>query len=266
LVCPITMATHCRTHVWETVLAGKWRQIGDASLQDALEAAFSAASDGYQFDARGYAYEIDFGRMVQSNKSTKRERKLRRVLAPAAVPAAPAVAVAAPAGAVPAVVAPPAAVATRCRTKAVGAPVPKAKAVPAPVSSGKPSPAPSAAPAILASAVPKSAGPPRPQGTVKSFFKEKGYGFISLDSGDVFFHLTALVGDSVRPNDTVEVLLAKDRAGRSRASEVRVLKRPSIYRMMCRDKCCQAKGDRHFEDRCPRRLRGDDSSVSTATS
>merc|ERR1712224_179115 len=78
------MAPASLPHLWQTVLAGQWQEIGDASLQDALEAAFSAASDGYRFNARGYSYEIDFERMVQLNLSTKRERKLQRVPDPLA--------------------------------------------------------------------------------------------------------------------------------------------------------------------------------------
>merc|ERR1719375_887297 len=78
------MAPVGRTHLWQTMLAGQWREIGDASLQDDLEAAFSADSDGYRFNARGYTYEIDFDRMKQVNLSTKRERNLRRVPDPRA--------------------------------------------------------------------------------------------------------------------------------------------------------------------------------------
>lgn len=61
------------------MLAGKWCNLGDVALQDALEAAFTSGSDGYQFKARGYTYDIDFGRMKQVNATTKRERNLRRV-------------------------------------------------------------------------------------------------------------------------------------------------------------------------------------------
>merc|ERR1711939_646634 len=80
-----------------------------------------------------------------------------------------------------------------------------------------------------------------PQGRVKNFLKEKGYGFIELDGQEVFFHVSVLVGDSIQGNDTVEVAVAKGRAGRMRATQVRVLRRGSIYRQICRNKCCQAK-------------------------
>lgn len=78
------MAPSTRTHLWETVLSGKWQNLGDLSLQDTVESAYSSGSDGYQYKARGYTYDIDFGRMKQVNVTTKRERNLRRVPDPRA--------------------------------------------------------------------------------------------------------------------------------------------------------------------------------------
>lgn len=267
------MAPACRTHLWQTVLAGQWEELGDASLQDAVEAAFSfPGSYGYRFNARGFSYEIDFERMVQLNLSTKRERKLQRVLDPLASSLS-----AAPAILATATVAPKSAAAARS-THAIGVPavaprvrgVSAKKAAPdskiAATLSSPPTAA--AAPPVAAAAVPKA--PPRaaplPQGRVKSFSKERGYGFIALDGQEIFFHVSVLLDDSIRVNDNVELALARDRAGRVRAKQVRVLRRGSIYRQLCRNKCCQAKGERHFEDRCPRGFQGGDASVSTSCS
>jgi len=273
----------CRTHFWQTVLAGQWQKLGDATLQDALEAAFSAASDGYQFNARGYSYEIDFERMVQTNLSTKRERNLRRVPDPLAASLSTATVTPTTATVAPktATVAPKiaAVVPTTARsTRATGVPAtaPRVKsastkkAVPVGKTATTLSSPPTAAAAPPVAPTPTA--PPLPQGRVKSFLKEKGYGFIVLDGQEVFFHVSVLLDDSVQANDIVEVALAKDRpgSGRVRAKQVRVLRRGSIYRQLCRNKCCQAKGERHFEDRCPVRAKGDakgdDASVSTACS
>lgn len=35
-----------------------------------------------------------------------------------------------------------------------------------------------------------------PQGTIKKLVKDRGFGFISQDQGDIFFHCTAVVGTS----------------------------------------------------------------------
>merc|ERR1719323_2588741 len=51
--------------------------LGDDYVQDAVDAAFRSGCDGYKFKARGWDYDIDFGKMVQTNCSTRRERALR---------------------------------------------------------------------------------------------------------------------------------------------------------------------------------------------
>jgi len=276
-----------RTHLWETVLAGKWSNLGDAALQSALESAFASGSDGYQFKARGFTYDIDFTRMKQVNLKTKRERNLRRVPDPRASSAATAAVLPASAAAVlPASAAAvlPASAATVLPARAAVAP----KTAPSPTPAVAPKTAPRSVKATVpapaatawtgsAKAAPVAAPPPvvpaatpllvvpattpvkpvkKPlphQGKVKTFFKEKNYGFIVLDDGtDVFFHITAVsefIDDSIRANDTVEVAVAT--SGKPRALEVRAKRRGSIFRQMCTNKCCRDKGDRHFEDRCP---------------
>merc|ERR1712139_710108 len=114
---------------------------------------------------------------------------------------------------------------------------------------------------------PPSAAATLPQGRVSRFLKEKGYGFIALNGQEVFFHVDVLVGDSIKANDIVEVVVAKG-GTRPRATQVRVLRSGSIYRQICRNKCCRARGERHFEDRCPRGgfKDDDDDDVSTACS
>jgi cold shock CspA family protein len=67
-----------RTHIWESLQAGQWEEIGDANVQDAVDAAFLAASDGYRFSSGGCSYEIDFQRMVELNRATQSESSLRR--------------------------------------------------------------------------------------------------------------------------------------------------------------------------------------------
>ena len=45
------------------------------------------------------------------------------------------------------------------------------------------------------------------QGTIKKLVTEKGFGFISSDSGEVFFHHSAVVGttmEELREGQTVE--------------------------------------------------------------
>jgi cold shock CspA family protein len=89
---------------------------------------------------------------------------------------------------------------------------------------------------------------------VKTVLKEKGYGFIVLDDKELFFHVSIPGGDSVQGNDIVEVEVPKttDGSGRMRAKQVRLLRRGSIFRQMCKNKCCLANGERHWEDHCPR--------------
>jgi CspA family cold shock protein len=52
-----------------------------------------------------------------------------------------------------------------------------------------------------------------PQGTIKKVVLERGFGFISGDRGDVFFHHTSLVGtsfDSLQEGQVVEYELESD--------------------------------------------------------
>merc|ERR1719174_2008068 len=205
--------------------------------------------------------------MKQVNLSTKRERKLRRVPDPraTATPATPApktVAIAPKTAAVApkttAAVAPkttlvmPKPVVPKTARTAPAAVVPAAASAPA---ASRP-PAPCKAPPSTVATL--------PQGRVSRFLKEKGYGFIALNGQEVFFHVDVLVGDSIKANDIVEVVVAKG-GTRPRATKVRVLRSGSIYRQICRNKCCQARGERHFEDRCPRGgfKDDDDDDVST---
>lgn len=225
-----------RVHGWETVLAGKWRDLGDSALQDALEAAFVAGVDGYHFEARGWKYEVDFQRMVQINLSTKRERDLRRLpLSPTdPKPAAPATTTA-PVMPLAPLASTVAAAPVRTKTTAP---------LPVPVSATTP-------PGPPPRAVDRK---PKKSGKVKSFLKDKGYGFIALDDAtEVFFHVSAVQGDrSVGMNDTVEYCLSQDRSGRKRASTVSLVKKAPIMRLICRNAMCRSKHEDHFEDRCPR--------------
>merc|ERR1712216_99360 len=68
--------------------------------------------------------------------------------------------------------------------------------------------------APTASCKPPPSATSLPQGRVKNFLREKGYGFIELDGqedNEVFFHVNVLVGDSIQGNDIVEVVVAKER-------------------------------------------------------
>jgi cold shock CspA family protein len=271
------------------MLAGKWKEIGDSSLQDALEAAFSAHSDGYRFVARGYTYEIDFSHMKQVNTSTKRERGLRRVpdcsaVSVSAVPKTSRTAPAKLASSKPTPVSMPASAVSVPSVAASSAPaVPAAhkisRTATAKVAISKPTPVttPASAKATKVPAVPTipvvlaparllpSHGCTIRRGRVKTVLKEKGYGFIVLDdSKELFFHVSIPGGDSVQGNDTVEVdvPVAMDRAGRMRAKQVRLLQRGSIYKQTCKNKCCVANGERHWEDSCPR---GGSAAVTTAS-
>lgn len=65
---------------------------------------------------------------------------------------------------------------------------------------------------------------PRLEGVVRRFDEERGFGFISSGDapGDVFFHLSTVVGSPVRPGDSVEFRLGESERG-PRAQEVRLL-------------------------------------------
>lgn len=66
-----------------------------------------------------------------------------------------------------------------------------------------------------------------PTGTVKFFNDDKGFGFITPESGgqDVFVHVSALQrGGSLREGDKVNFELGQDRkTGKSKAENVSVL-------------------------------------------
>ena len=65
-----------------------------------------------------------------------------------------------------------------------------------------------------------------PTGTVKFFNDDKGFGFITPESGgqDVFVHVSALRGGSLREGDKVSFEVGQDRkTGKSKAENVSVL-------------------------------------------
>ncbi|MCZ7448191.1 cold-shock protein [Rhizobium rhizogenes] len=66
-----------------------------------------------------------------------------------------------------------------------------------------------------------------PNGTVKFFNDEKGFGFISPEDGgsDVFVHVSALTrGGSLRQGDKVRFEIGQDRrTGKTKAENVSVL-------------------------------------------
>merc|ERR1712000_112033 len=224
--------------------AGQWRDIGDYTTQDALDAAFVAGSDGFYFEARGWKYEVDFKRMAQINQSTKQERNIRRIPQPATMDDAAAAALPAPKSPKP-VGTPLVAVPAAAPLKAAPPVAPAAPAAVAPAAV-----APAVAPPV---AKPKRSEKPFIPGKVKAFFKERAYGFIALDDAEeVFFHVSALQVDSVKVNDVVECHISKDGSGRKRATKVNLVKRAPLMRTICRNPICQGRCDRHFEDKCPR--------------
>jgi CspA family cold shock protein len=63
-------------------------------------------------------------------------------------------------------------------------------------------------------------------GTVKFFNNDKGFGFITPENGgqDVFVHVSALRGDTLREGDRVSYELGQDRkTGKSKAENVSVI-------------------------------------------
>lgn len=65
-----------------------------------------------------------------------------------------------------------------------------------------------------------------PSGTVKFFNDGKGFGFITPDNGgaDVFVHVSALQGGSLREGDKVSYELGQDRkTGKTKAERVTVI-------------------------------------------
>lgn len=64
-----------------------------------------------------------------------------------------------------------------------------------------------------------------PTGKVKFFNTDKGFGFITPDNGgtDVFVHVSALRGGTLREDDAVSYDLGEDRkTGKSKAENVSV--------------------------------------------
>jgi len=235
----------------ETVLAGQWRNLGSA-VQDAVDGAFVAGSDGYHFEARGWKYEVDFARMVQINLATKRERALRRTPLSSTPPKSAPKNAAAPLSAVPVIAAAPLPAGPAMAAAPAAAPKLPAKVAALPPSKAAAPPV----PPVSSMPAPKKAAPKKPSATsgrVKVFFQEKGYGFIALEDGtEAFFHISSLdEGVSVKKNDTVEVSTSKDRSGKVRAKMVSLVKKAPLMRQICRNPTCCSKGDRHFEDRCP---------------
>lgn len=222
------------------MLAGRFRDLGDAALQDAVDSAFISGTDGFRYDARGYQYEVDFGNMKQVNLSTMRERDIKRILMndiDAFVP----IASATPAAMVPVPSAPSALSVKDLAPKRAA----RARATPPAPLVPMPMPAPVVCEAKKA--------PSLPCGKVKDFFNEKGFGFVRMkdSTDDVFFHVSAIQGPSVKKNDTVECALSRDRSGRTRATKVILRKKAPLMRLICRNPTCQSKKDSHFEDRCP---------------
>lgn len=51
------------------------------------------------------------------------------------------------------------------------------------------------------------------QGKVKYFNSDKGYGFISGDTSDVFVHISQVVGQNLRKGDTVSYEMGEGKKG-----------------------------------------------------
>lgn len=81
---PACEAIPVQEAMWQTVLAGQWRNF-DAGQQAAFEEAMQSGQDVFKFAARGWPYHMDFRRMVQINLSTQRERPVRRIEADAQI-------------------------------------------------------------------------------------------------------------------------------------------------------------------------------------
>ncbi len=65
-----------------------------------------------------------------------------------------------------------------------------------------------------------------PQGTIKKIVSEKGYGFISGDQSQFFFHRSSVIEgdfDTLREGQRVEFQVDSDRGKGPRAKEVKVL-------------------------------------------
>jgi len=247
-----------------------WQDGFDAATNDAISAAFQSGADGFHYEARGWKYELDFSSMIQKNLTTKRERQLRKiergdVPPPALIPSVVAMTTAHPPKS-----------STRVGKKMLRAKVDAKGGV-----LSKDSSKVDKGTAVMDSSriactgtvlkdsskvdgkdiskaderilpLKSKSGGKLFDGVVKSFLKDKGYGFISLPDGtEVFFHVTVLVGDTIHVGDTVKCALAAGGSRKSRASEVHVAKRGALMRMICRNPICQSRRDRHFEDKCP---------------
>ena len=62
------------------------------------------------------------------------------------------------------------------------------------------------------------------RGKVKFFNSKKGFGFIADDGRDYFLHVTSIDGDyEPLEGDLVEFSIGRDRSGRERAVNVKIL-------------------------------------------
>jgi len=91
----------------------------------------------------------------------------------------------------------------------------------------------------------------KPQGRVKAFFEDKGYGFIMLDDGvELFFHMRSLRSGKVSKGDTVECNVSGSKDKPEATAIVLVSKAP-VMRLLCTKAECMKLKSRHFADSCP---------------
>lgn len=58
-----------------------------------------------------------------------------------------------------------------------------------------------------------------PQGVIKKLVSDRGFGFISAEGGDIFFHHSMVVDgafDNLQENQAVEYTLEEDSSGRGK--------------------------------------------------
>ncbi|QED23467.1 cold-shock protein [Candidatus Deianiraea vastatrix] len=65
----------------------------------------------------------------------------------------------------------------------------------------------------------------RQNGKIKKFFADKGYGFISTDGGDIFFHVTdsSIDANELALNVTVSYEEERDRNGKTKACKLEIV-------------------------------------------